>query len=425
MSAAPMVEVSSPESDAVLPHGWREVPVKDILHLQNGFPFKPNQWSTKGRPIIRIQNLNQRDAPFNYFEGDLHEKFLVNSGDLLFAWSGTPGTSFGAHIWQGGEAWLNQHIFNVKFKVADLNKEFIRLAINRNLSDYIEQANGGVGLAHITKAKFDQSLLLVPPKPVQDAIVAELARLAPVVDSAADRLTSIPALLKKFRQSVLGAACSGQLTTDWRESNVHEEWREMTLSEVILAKPKNGYSAKPVGYETPWKVLTLTATTSGTFDPTKFKFFNEVIPDDSPFWVCDGDIFFQRGNTIEYVGVPALYRGEDKQFIYPDLMMRVRANSRVLPEFLVLACANEKARQYLRDHATGSQGSMPKINQPTLMSLPLSVPGLKEQTEIVHRVESLFALADSIESRLAEATAQVERTTQAILAKAFRGELRQ
>lgn len=263
----------------------------------------------------------------------------------------------------------------------------------------------------------------IPPIRVQVGLISALDSLDEKLNSARDRLATIPVLLKKFRQSVLAAACSGQLTSDWREANDHEEWRETTLSEVILTKPKNGYSAKPIGYETPWKVLTLTATTSGTFDPTKFKYFDQVIPDDSPFWVCDGDIFFQRGNTIEYVGVPALYRGKNKQFIYPDLMMRVRANSRVLPEFLVLACANEDARQYLRDHATGSQGSMPKINQPTLMSLPLSVPGLNEQAEVVRRVESLFALADSIESRLAEATAQVERTTQAILAKAFRGEL--
>ena len=48
---------------------------------------------------------------------------------------------------------------------------------------------------------------------------------------------------------------------------------------------------------------------------------------------------------------------------------------------------------------------------------------MNELVEVVRRVESLVALADSIESRLAEATAQVERTTQAILAKAFRGEL--
>lgn len=48
---------------------------------------------------------------------------------------------------------------------------------------------------------------------------------------------------------------------------------------------------------------------------------------------------------------------------------------------------------------------------------------MNEQVEVVRRVESLVALDDSIESRLAEATAQVQRTTQAILAKALRGEL--
>ncbi len=60
-------------------------------------------------PIIRIQNLNNPDARFNLSRRELPEKFLVNPGDLLFAWSGTPGTtSFGAHIFRGGKAWLNQ-----------------------------------------------------------------------------------------------------------------------------------------------------------------------------------------------------------------------------------------------------------------------------------------------------------------------------
>src|SRR5690348_11041159 len=84
-----------------LPEGWTLAPAGDVLGLVNGFPFKPSHWKGRGLPIIRIQNLNNADAPFNYCPDRIPDKYIVKKGDLLFAWSGTPGTSFGAHIWDG------------------------------------------------------------------------------------------------------------------------------------------------------------------------------------------------------------------------------------------------------------------------------------------------------------------------------------
>lgn len=75
----------------------------------NGRAFKPSEWENEGKPIIRIQNLTNKDAAFNYSSQEYEEKYLVQKGDLLFAWS----ASLGAHIWKGEDAWLNQHIFRV------------------------------------------------------------------------------------------------------------------------------------------------------------------------------------------------------------------------------------------------------------------------------------------------------------------------
>ena len=129
---------------------WEKVRVGDKLELINGSAFKPTDWSETGLPIVRIQNLNNPKASYNYFNGKKPEKFLLHGGELLFAWSGTPGTSFGAHIWNGGKAWLNQHIYNVIFNENDFNKKFLQLAINQNLNEYIRAAHGAAGLAHIT-----------------------------------------------------------------------------------------------------------------------------------------------------------------------------------------------------------------------------------------------------------------------------------
>src|SRR5438477_9054948 len=190
----------------------RTVRVGESLRLVNGRAFKPTEWKKSGLPIVRIQNLNNPDAPFNYYEGQLPEKFLLDDGDLLFAWSGTPGTSFGAHIWRGGKAWLNQHIFKVHFDEKQFDKRYLQLAINRNLEEYIRAAHGGAGLAHITKGRFEESTLPCPPLDEQQAIVAEIEKQFTRLDAGVASLKRVQIALKRYRASVLKAACEG----NWR-----------------------------------------------------------------------------------------------------------------------------------------------------------------------------------------------------------------
>lgn len=97
----------------VIPEDWGTHTIGSSMRLINGRAFKPEDWEDRGLPIIRIQNLNDADSVFNYFYGPVEERHRVEPGDLLFAWSGTTGTSFGARIWNGPIGVLNQHIFKV------------------------------------------------------------------------------------------------------------------------------------------------------------------------------------------------------------------------------------------------------------------------------------------------------------------------
>ena len=91
-----------------LPSTWEKVTIGQLCDLKNGRAFKPSEWTIDGLKIVRIQNLNNPDAPYNHYSGEVRDRFIIDTGNLLFAWSGTPGTSFGAHIWSGGKAVLNQ-----------------------------------------------------------------------------------------------------------------------------------------------------------------------------------------------------------------------------------------------------------------------------------------------------------------------------
>ena len=104
--------------------------VGEICQLINGYAFKPSDWSTEGTPIVRIQNLNNESAEFNYFKGELDKKYYIDSGTLLFSWSGTPGTSFGAFLWDRGRA----RIDIVKSIAKFLRYRNVRMSVQKNIS---------------------------------------------------------------------------------------------------------------------------------------------------------------------------------------------------------------------------------------------------------------------------------------------------
>ena len=136
-----------------VPQNWGLVRLGEATDLINGRAFKPTDWTESGLQIVRIQNLNNPKAPFNRFDGEVRPKFLIDTGDFLISWSGTPGTSFGAHIWDRGPAVLNQHIFKSDLLGGVFDKHFLKIAINARLLELIEKAHGGVGLQHITKPR--------------------------------------------------------------------------------------------------------------------------------------------------------------------------------------------------------------------------------------------------------------------------------
>lgn len=173
----------------------------DVATYLNGYAFKPEQWEKSGLPIIRIQNLNDSTAIYNYYTGTLPEKYYVQNGDVLVSWA----THFEAYIWKGPNAWLNQHIFKVVFDKIVVNKVYFVYACEEALRQAFRNAHGfKPTMEHIKKADFDNAIVKLPPIDVQNqfaAFVTQTDKSKAAVQKALDETQLLfDSLMQKYFQ---------------------------------------------------------------------------------------------------------------------------------------------------------------------------------------------------------------------------------
>ena len=180
-------------------HNWEYKKLGEVATYVNGYAFKPEEWKEEGLPIIRIQNLNDSDAPFNYYDGMIPSKFIVDNGDLLISWS----ASLGVYEWNRGRAVLNQHIFKVVFDKSDINKYFLKYAVFGQLENMAKNVHGAT-MKHIVKKDFDGTIIPVPPLPTQQRIVAELDCISGILEKKRQQLKELDNLAQAIFYDMFG-----------------------------------------------------------------------------------------------------------------------------------------------------------------------------------------------------------------------------
>jgi type I restriction enzyme S subunit len=169
----------------------------------------------------------------------------------------------------------------------------------------------------------------------------------------------------------------------------------------------------------------LTATTRGSIDLSHdaVKRVSEVIDKQSDLFVKSGDLLFQRGNTIEYVGIAAVYEGPEETYVYPDLMIRVRTSEEILTQWIWRVANSPVGRKYMRDNATGTAGTMPKINGEILRNLPVPLPPLAEMAQALQLIDQGMGAAYDLAKQAIASQKAINATRQSILKAAFEGSL--
>lgn len=179
--------------------------------------------------------------------------------------------------------------------------------------------------------------------------------------------------------------------------DIPESWKWVRLTELLVMQPSNGFSPKSITKATPYKKLTLTATTSGIFKDS----WNYVdITDDHArkYYLKTNDLLIQRSNSREFVGTVCIYPGPDDVYIFPDLMMRMKSIDDVNLLYIYIALCAPTTKAYYSEKASGTSESMPKINQQIVKMTLVPLPPLAEQNRIVAQVDELMKKIDEMES---------------------------
>jgi len=288
--------------------------------------------------------------------------------------------------------------------------------IQENISSL---ATGTTNQIELSRLAITSIQIPIAPLNEQKRIADKLDALLARVDACRERLDRIPSILKRFRQAVLAAATSGQLTEDWRDvQSINKIVRWVSLEDVAL-EFSYGSSAKssPSGSV---PVLRMGNIQDGKLDWNNLVFTSDI-KEIEKYQLLTGDVLFNRTNSPELVGKTAVYKGE-RPAIYAGYLIRVRCSADLLPDYLNY-CLNSPAGRDYCWQVKSDAISQSNINARKLAAFQFELPPIEEQAEIVRRTEALFAYADRLEARYQAACTQVDLLTPALLTKAFRGEL--
>lgn len=266
-------------------------------------------------------------------------------------------------------------------------------------------------------------LIPLAPLPEQRRIVAKLDALQSRTRIAREALDAVAPLLKSFRQSVLQAAVTGALTEEWRSKQRKlPEWESILISDAGKIQLGRQRSPKYHSGDNMRPYLRVQNVFEDRLDLSDVMTMEFSAEDFERYRLVPGDILLNEGQSPELLGRPSMYRGELEGACFTNTLIRFQAYPNVLPEFALLVF-----RHYMRSGKFRQEGTITTniahLGAGRFSSLDFPLPPLAEQTEIVRRVQHLFAMADAMEAEFAAAQRSVDQLDQSLLATAFRGEL--
>jgi type I restriction enzyme, S subunit len=383
------------------PKSWIEAPLGDLLQLNYGKSLPERDRSGNGFPVYGSNGI------IGY-----HNSALTNGETLIIGRKESVGE---VHFSSRSCYPIDTTYFVDRFCGMPVRYWFYQL---KNLR--LSELNKATAIPGINRQDAYKAKIPLAPLNEQKRIADKLDRLLARVDACRERCDRIPLILKRFRQSVLAAATSGELTEDWREDqNISFHWQATDVQSVAIvgtgSTPLRSNSSYYTDDGVPW------VTSAATGQP----FVNSA----SEF-VTEAAITAHRLKIYPVRTLLVAMYGEGKtRGQVTELAIEATINQAcaavIVDESVVMKEYVKFALQanYLEMRELAEGGNQPNLNLSKIKEFPLCLPPFEEQQEIIHRVKTLFAYADRLEARYKTARAQIDRLTPALLDKAFQGEL--
>ncbi|QHS12689.1 restriction endonuclease subunit S [Shewanella sp. Arc9-LZ] len=435
-----------------LPKGWSLANLSEILSedgiISDGDWVESKDQDTNGEVrLIQLADigdgifLNKSDRFMNDEQTTRLRCTFLREGDVLIARMPDPLGRACLFPCLANDAVTVVDVCLVRFteQSALINKLFMYWVNSPQIRNLIDMQASGSTRRRITRKKLALFNFPIPPLNEQIRIADKLDSILAKVDQAQARLEKIPHILKRFRQSVLAAATSGELTREWRgkdesfETEIPDffipiEWKYSNIEEIGVVK---GGKRLPKG-----EVLTEVDTGLPYIRAGQLKNGTVIQGDNARnkqmflqpetqaqikrYTVNEGDAYLTIvGASIGDAGIipKALHLAN----LTENAAKITDLKSLINTSFLSLWLRSEKLQQLIQlEIKSGAQG---KLALKRINTLPVPLPPLDEQKEIVRRVEVLFSYAANVEKNYQEMKSRVDRLTQSVLAKAFRGEL--
>lgn len=389
----------------VIPEDWETHAIGDSMRLVNGRAFKPKDWKDSGLPIIRIQNLNDTESAFNYCSGPVEDRHRIEAGDLLFAWSGTTGTSFGARVWNGPTGVLNQHIFKVLPDQTKLTLPYALLVL-RKIQEHIEkQAHGfKASFVHVKKSDLVGIQLPLPPTKAEQEAIAE------ALSDADTLIESLEQLLTKKRQIKQGV-----MQELLRPKN---EWRVAKLESIAdVIDPHPSHRAPP---EMPNGIPFVgigDLSENGEIVGTKLRTVDPSVLDEHRARYDLSEELIGLGRVASIGKVVKLRAAGTKYVVSPTL--GVIRGTKVRRAYLLYALKSQTVIDQFARIMSGSTRS--SVGMIVLRKLDISLPVTDaEQTAIATILSDIDAEITTLEAKLSKARQLKQGMMQELLAGRIR-----
>ena len=330
-------------------------------------------------------------------------------------------------------------------RASKVTPDFLRYFINSQ-ADAMDQAGTGTTFRQIDKKTLASWPIPLPEPGEQSQIVTKLDSLFVRSKGAREELIRIPRLIERYKQAVLDAAFTGELTTAWRRD--HAEDARSFLNSIGIAQLQShdlppiprgwcwvtagslcaiksgialGKKRKPgtVMIERPY--LRVANVQRGWLNLSEIKTTAVTKTEAEALYLKVGDVLMNEGGDRDKLGRGWVWNGEVPQCIHQNHVFRLRPRSALIPSKYISFYANEYGQNYfLRE---GKQTTnLASISMSKISGLPIPVAPPSEMALVVSRLESAFTRIDLAAAEFRRATGLLERLEQATLAKAFRGE---